>query len=65
MDIEEIDLTEQDIRERMKALSEHAGMSVEDAYLALDRGEFEGTILESKLSGLRFLLEAFEPMAAE
>ena len=60
MPIEEIDLSEHDLRDRMAALASKAGLSVDQAYQRLDRGEFRGTILESKLSSLRFLLEGFE-----
>lgn len=58
--IEEV-LTEADVRERMAALAERAGLSVEDACRAVDRGAFEGTIFEAKMKSLRFLLEAYAP----
>lgn len=52
----EVELTEQQIREQMTALCERAGMSVEDALDHLDHGELRGTIFESELHMLRFLL---------
>lgn len=52
----EIDLTEQEIRERQAMLARELGVTVDEAYHRLDRGELRGTILEAKLSMLRFLL---------
>lgn len=61
MDVEYVEIqqpewTEDDIRERQRALAALKKLSVEDAYAAMDRGEFHGTIFESELSMLRFLL---------
>jgi hypothetical protein len=54
--IHQIELSEQQIRDEQRQLAGRKGLSVRDAYARLDRGEFRGTILESKLSMLRFLL---------
>ena len=63
--VEQPQLSEEDIREEQKRLAERVGMSVDAAYAKLDRGELRGTILESKLSMLRFLLSEDLPAAAE
>lgn len=63
VEIQQPEWTEQDIREQQRALAALKHLSVVDAYAALDRGEFRGTIFESELSMLRFLLgEEPEPL---
>jgi hypothetical protein len=67
VEIQQPEWTEQDLRDQQRALAALKNISVPEAYAALDRGEFRGTIFESELSMLRFLLgeEAPEPLAAE
>jgi hypothetical protein len=68
VDIQQPEWTEQDIRAQQRELAALKHLSVEDAYAALDRGEFHGTIFESELSMLRFMLDeepAPLPHAAE
>lgn len=49
-------LTDEQIREEQRELAASARMTIAEAYAALDRGDFHGTILASKLKALRFLL---------
>jgi len=48
--------TTEEIHEQQRALAARVGMSVDEAYAAMKRGEFHGTILESRLRMLAFLL---------
>lgn len=54
--VEEPEWSEQEILGQQEALAAQMGLSVDDAYAALDRGEFEGTIFASEMSMLRHLL---------
>jgi predicted transcriptional regulator len=54
--IEEIEVTESTIREHQLKLAESKGLTVKEIYACLDRGDYQGTILASKLHSLRFLL---------
>lgn len=56
--VEDVELTEQELRDRAETLARtRLGVSAAEAFERLDRGELNGTILESKLSMLRFLLD--------
>lgn len=65
LEIQQPQWTEEEIRAKQEALAARKGMSVSKAYEALDRGDFHGTILESRLHMLRFLLGEELPSAAE
>ena len=66
MTVQEVTLTEQDIHERMSALAEKVGLSSADELRTrVANGDFHGTILESKVSSLVFLLWAYPAAAAE
>ncbi len=57
MAIQDIELSAQDIRAQQEELARTVGLSVHDAYERMDAGAFRGTILESELHMLRFLLD--------
>jgi hypothetical protein len=62
--IQQVELSEQQIRDQQRQLAARKGLGVAEAYARLDRGEFRGTILESELSMLRFLLGEDSPLPA-
>lgn len=57
MAIQDIELSAQDIRAQQEELARTVGLSVHDAYERMDAGAFRGSILESELHMLRFLLD--------
>ena len=67
--IEEVELSDEEIRAEQQRLAASMGLSVEAAYDVIDReegGDFRGTIVVSQLHMLRFLLgEDAQPIAAE
>lgn len=54
-------LTDDQIRERQQQLANRIapGTTITQAYEAIDRGDYRGTILEAKLKSLRWLMEGF------
>jgi hypothetical protein len=65
--IEQPEMTADDVRNEQQKLARRKGLTVRELYERFDVGEYRGTILESKLSMLRFMLgeEAFAPAAEE
>lgn len=61
LEIQEPEWSEAEIRDRQRELAALKNLTVDEAYRALARGEFRGTIMESELSMLRFLLGESEP----
>lgn len=61
------ELTTDELLEQADALAKRAGLTRDEAFARLDAGEFRGTIFETKMAGIRFLLADDEPapMAAE
>jgi hypothetical protein len=61
------ELTRAELFEQADTLARRANMTRAEAFSRLDAGEFRGTIFESKMAGIRFLLGADneEPLAAE
>lgn len=55
-DIQEVELSEEQILGEQRRLAAGKGLTVGELYERADLGEFRGTILEAKLSMLRFLL---------
>lgn len=55
-DIQEIEVSEEQLRGEQQQLAAKKGLSVGELYSRLGMGEYRGTILEAKLSMLRFLL---------
>lgn len=64
MDIEQAEITEAEIRAQQGELAARKGVTVRELYARFDQGEFRGTILESKLSMLRFMLGEESPAPA-
>ncbi len=62
--IEQTVITEAEIRSQQEELATRKGLTVSELYARLDAGSFRGTILESKLSMLRFMLGDDSPAAA-
>ena len=50
-------LTREQVRERMDQLAHELGLSLDEALLRLDRGDFDDQIISSELHMLRFLLD--------
>jgi hypothetical protein len=54
--IEETEITEAEIRAEQQALASQKGITVKKLYSRMARGDYHGTILESRLHMLRFML---------
>lgn len=65
--IEQPEMTADDVRNEQQKLADRKGLTVRELYERCELGEYRGTILESKLSMLRFMLgdEACAPAAEE
>jgi hypothetical protein len=62
----DIELTEEEIRKQADQLARQAlGLSGEEAWRRVQAGEFEGTLLASRLTQLHFLLDEPYAQAAE
>jgi hypothetical protein len=62
--IEQAVITEEDIRTQQAQLAQRKGLTVGQLYARLDAGAYHGSILESKLTMLRFMLGDDAPAAA-
>lgn len=62
----EVTLSERQLIDEANSLAEWGGCaSRQEAFERLDAGDFEGTILACELSGVRSLLDEYQPLAAE
>ena len=59
--------TKDQLIEQADSLARRVNLTRDEAFHRLDAGEFRGTIFESKMAAIRFLLSAEdnEPLAAE
>lgn len=65
-EIEEVEVSEDQLHAEQQQLAAKKGVTVGELYRRMELGEYRGTILEAKLSMLRFLLgEDSEAPAAE
>lgn len=65
-DIQEVEVSEDQLRAEQGQLAAKKGLTVGQLYERMDLGEYRGTILEAKLSMMRFLLgEDSQAPAAE